>query len=86
MNKEKLKSLILLKKSFLCIGLDPNLDFIPKHLLKEESSSFCQKEKHKILYEGNKGPKKETIDTLLAYASSVQGIKVNTEKILISSN
>ena len=56
------------------------------HLLKEESSSFCQKEKHKILYEGSKGPKQETINTLLAYASSVQGIKVNTEKMLVSLN
>ena len=40
MNKEQLKSNILLKKSFLCIGLDPNLDFFPKHLLKENDPIF----------------------------------------------
>ena len=40
MDKEKLKSIILLKKSFLCIGLDPNLDFFPKHLLKEKDPIF----------------------------------------------
>ena len=40
MNKEELKSIILLKKSFLCIGLDPNLDFFPKHLLKENDPIF----------------------------------------------
>ena len=40
MNKEQLKSLILSKKSFLCIGLDPNLDFFPKHILKEDDPIF----------------------------------------------
>jgi len=34
MNKEQLFEQIKLKKSFLCIGLDPVLDKLPKHLLK----------------------------------------------------
>ena len=34
MNKEQLFEQIQLKKSFLCIGLDPVLDKLPKHLLK----------------------------------------------------
>jgi orotidine-5'-phosphate decarboxylase len=34
MNKEQLFEQIRLKKSFLCIGLDPVLDKLPKHLLK----------------------------------------------------
>ncbi|MEO0526607.1 MAG: orotidine-5'-phosphate decarboxylase [Bacteroidota bacterium] len=32
---------IHLKKSFLCIGLDTDLDKIPKHLLKEENPIFA---------------------------------------------
>ena len=34
MNKNQLFEQIKLKKSFLCIGLDPVLDKLPKHLLK----------------------------------------------------
>jgi orotidine-5'-phosphate decarboxylase len=34
MNKQQLFELIKLKKSFLCVGLDPVLDKLPKHLLK----------------------------------------------------
>ena len=34
MNKEQLFAQIQQKKSFLCIGLDPVLDKLPKHLLK----------------------------------------------------
>jgi len=34
MNKEQLFEQIQQKKSFLCIGLDPMLDKLPKHLLK----------------------------------------------------
>ena len=56
-----------------------------KNLLQKESSS-CQKENHNIISKDNKSPKKETINTLLAYASSVQCMKVSTEKILISLN
>lgn len=34
MNKEQLFEQIKLKKSFLCVGLDPVMDKLPKHLLK----------------------------------------------------
>ena len=48
-NAERLKSWLnefkkiisyLYKKSFLCVGLDPVLESIPKHLLKEMISLF----------------------------------------------
>ena len=56
------------------------------HLLKEEFSSF-DKAVHKILNEAHLGPKKETIDTLIAYASSVKAIKTKSkDKFLISLN
>lgn len=41
MNIEKLIAQIHLKKSFLCIGLDTDLDKIPPHLLKEEDPIFA---------------------------------------------
>lgn len=37
MNKQQLIEQIKKKKSFLCIGLDPVLDKLPKHLLKYEN-------------------------------------------------
>lgn len=37
MNKAELFELIKKKKSFLCVGLDPDINKIPKHLLKEEN-------------------------------------------------
>jgi hypothetical protein len=56
------------------------------YLLKEEYSSF-DKAVHKLLSENQLGPKKETIDTILAYASSVKGIKTKSiDKVLISLN
>ena len=56
------------------------------HLLKEEYISF-DKSVHKILSEVQLGPKKETIDTIFAYASSVKAIRVKSnDKILISLN
>jgi hypothetical protein len=56
------------------------------YLLKEEFSSF-DKAVHKILNETHLGPKKQTIDTLLAYASSVKAIKTKSkENFLISLN
>ena len=55
------------------------------HLLKEEFSSF-DKAVHKILNEIHLEPKKETINTILAYASSVKGIKTKTNNVLISLN
>lgn len=36
----KLKEQILQKKTFLCIGLDTDLDKIPPHLLQEKDPIF----------------------------------------------
>ena len=56
------------------------------HLLKEEYTSF-DKSVHKILSEVQVGPKKDIIDTILAYASSVKAIRIKlNDKILISLN
>ena len=56
------------------------------HLLKEEFS-FFDKAVLKILKETHLEPKKETIDTLHAYASSVKAIKTKSkDKVLISLN
>ncbi len=40
MNRSALIRLIFEKKSFLCIGLDPDLSKIPEHLLQEEDPIF----------------------------------------------
>ena len=40
MTREQLISQIKNKKSFLCVGLDPDLNKIPKHLLKEKDPVF----------------------------------------------
>ena len=56
------------------------------HLLKEEYTLF-DKSVHSILSDNKIGPKKETIDTILAYASSVRVIRTQSkDKILISLN
>ena len=56
------------------------------YLLKEEFSSF-DKAVHKLFSEKQIGPKKETIEVILAYAKSVKGIKTKSNnKILISLN
>ena len=56
------------------------------HLSKEEYTLF-DKSVHSILTENQIGPKKEIIDTILAYASSVKGIRTKfKDKILISLN
>ena len=41
MNKKELIGNIKQKKSFLCVGLDTDLEKIPKHLLKEEDPAFA---------------------------------------------
>lgn len=41
MNRQKLISLIKEKRSFLCIGLDTDMDKIPKHLLNEADPIFA---------------------------------------------
>ncbi|WP_442588294.1 orotidine-5'-phosphate decarboxylase [Pedobacter sp. AW31-3R] len=40
MNKKQLFEQIKLKKSFLCVGLDPVLENVPKHLLSHEDPIF----------------------------------------------
>jgi len=40
MNSKQLTQLILKKKSFLCIGLDTDMDRIPSHLLKTDDPIF----------------------------------------------
>lgn len=40
MNKQELINQIKLKQSFLCVGLDADINKIPKHLLKEEDPIF----------------------------------------------
>ena len=41
MNRQELVSQIKSKKSFLCVGLDVDLNKIPQHLLNEEDSIFA---------------------------------------------
>jgi len=41
MNRSELVSIIRKKKSVLCVGLDTDLDKIPKHLLNEEDPAFA---------------------------------------------
>jgi len=56
------------------------------HLLKEEYTLF-DKSVHSILSDNKIGPKKETIDTILAYARSVKVIRTKfKDQILISLN
>jgi len=56
------------------------------YLLKEEYTSI-DKSVHKILSEAQVGPKKETVDIILAYASSVKVIRAKSnDTILISLN
>jgi orotidine-5'-phosphate decarboxylase len=40
MTREQLIEQIKLKKSFLCVGLDPDLKKLPKHILKEPDAVF----------------------------------------------
>ena len=40
MNRQELIAQIRAKKSFLCVGLDSDINKIPKHLLKEEDPVF----------------------------------------------
>ena len=40
MNREQIISQIKLKRSFLCVGLDTDINKIPKHLLSTEDPIF----------------------------------------------
>ncbi len=57
MNKQSLFELIKQKKSFLCVGLDTDINKIPKHLLDEDDPIF----------EFNKAIIDATIDYTIAY-------------------
>jgi len=57
MNKKELIELIRKKKSFLCVGLDPDIQKLPKHLLKLEDP----------LFEFNKQIIDATLDFAVAY-------------------
>jgi orotidine-5'-phosphate decarboxylase len=57
MNRQQLFELIQRKKSFLCVGLDSDINKIPKHLLEEEDPVF----------EFNKQIIEATIDFAIAY-------------------
>ncbi|NLE33113.1 MAG: orotidine 5'-phosphate decarboxylase, partial [Bacteroidales bacterium] len=41
MNKQALYEQILAKRSFLCVGLDTDLDKLPAHLLNEPDPLFA---------------------------------------------
>jgi orotidine-5'-phosphate decarboxylase len=57
MNKSQLQSLIKRKQSYLCVGLDTDIDLIPKHLLKYNDPVF----------EFNKQIIDATLDMAVAY-------------------
>ena len=40
MNRQQLVNQIFSKKSFLCVGLDIDLEKVPKHLLKHDDTIF----------------------------------------------
>lgn len=40
MNRKELIAQIKLKKTFLCVGLDPDIEKIPKHLMEEDDPIF----------------------------------------------
>ena len=56
------------------------------YLFKEDYLAF-DKSVHQILTENQLKPKNESIDNILAYASSVKGIRTKSiDKVLISLN
>ncbi len=74
MNRHELISLIKAKKSFLCIGLDSDIDKIPKHLLGEADPVF----------EFNKQIIDSTIDVTVAYKPNLAFYESRGVKGLIS--
>jgi len=57
MTRKQIFEQILKKKSFLCLGLDPELKLLPQHLLREEHPVF----------EFNRGIISQTHDLVIAY-------------------
>ena len=61
MNRKELVNQIKLKKTFLCVGLDTDIEKIPKHLLKFEDP----------VYEFNKAIIDATKDFCVAYKPNI---------------
>jgi len=70
MDRKKLISLIKLKKSFLCIGLDSDIEKIPKHLLVYEDP----------ILEFNKSIIDATKDLCVAYKLNIAFYECNGMK------
>lgn len=74
MNRQDLINLIKRKKSFLCVGLDSDINKIPAHLLKEEDPVF----------EFNKAIIDATLSFTVAYKPNLAFYESNGIKGLIS--
>jgi orotidine-5'-phosphate decarboxylase len=74
MNRQELINSIKAKKSFLCIGLDSDIDKIPKHLLKSDDPVF----------EFNKQIIDSTIDVTVAYKPNLAFYENRGVKGLVS--
>jgi len=74
MNKQELIQLIKTKKSFLCVGLDSDINKIPKHLLDKEDPVF----------EFNKAIIDATIDYTVAYKPNLAFYESRGSEGLIS--
>jgi orotidine-5'-phosphate decarboxylase len=70
MNRQELFSIIQSKKSFLCIGLDTDVEKIPPHL----------KVTHDPVFEFNKGIVDATIDLAVAYKPNLAFYEVHGKK------
>tara|TARA_B100000925_G_scaffold277819_1_gene246104 strand:- start:1721 stop:2548 length:828 start_codon:yes stop_codon:yes gene_type:complete len=74
MNRKELVNQIKLKKTFLCVGLDTDIEKIPKHLLKFEDP----------VYEFNKAIIDATKDFCVAYKPNIAFYEKNGDKGWIS--
>lgn len=74
MNRKELVNQIKLKKTFLCVGLDTDIEKIPKHLLKFEDP----------VYEFNKAIIDATKDFCVAYKPNIAFYEKNGHKGWIS--
>jgi len=74
MNREELVNQIKLKKTFLCVGLDSDIEKIPKHLLEFEDPVF----------EFNKAIIDATKDFCVAYKPNIAFYEKNGDKGWIS--
>ena len=74
MNRKELVNQIKLKKTYLCVGLDTDIEKIPKHLLKFEDP----------VYEFNKAIIDATKDFCVAYKPNIAFYEKNGDKGWIS--